>query len=1805
MTYRREVRHDHAALRGAWSTLLLCLALLLGLAPAGRAATLKFEESRHPLAAGNGQLTSTTTPIGVVPSYRNGGTSLFALDSLNSVVDLLSPPTFAVSTAFATGTAPQQLAVGRFANVSSVMAIPNRSANTITLRDTSSNNQTATLSGATYGFHDPVRVAIGFGTIYVLNGPDADGWSVTGIKNNTNGQITGPFVSQTTALDPAKYTRSPQDAPYAFAIGQDRSQASDLVIGDGPDLEIFTSNGLQGGIRTSATISIPNAAADTETVGLAVATSTLEQGDIYQLTRSPNSNDDPGTLTVWEMSSTGLRPYAHAVPGASALALSISPNLSNTDIITASSDSSGATPVESVRLFPWNGAGHLAGTADDYPDAPTLVPLAANPYTQSGTASAPVAVAGGDFDGDGTQELATANRRAGDVSVFHRIGAPTQATLTVSPTRLTANGTSTATLTATFKDAAGRGVYGDPITITASSADGAASTPTVGTVTDAGGGVYTATVTTAQQLGQATLTATDPAVNPALSATATLDQVAGAPATAALTLSPTSIPADGTSTTLASAVVKDAQGNGVAGETVTFDTTGTQGIGTPVDNGNGTYTATITGSKQPGTATITVQVRSLSADATLTQTSLPPDPGPPAPPAPDPADPPTAEISQPGGTLVLAPGSTGPITRFSCTEGARGPGLASCLDSNGDAAPTGRLDTSQPGRRTYRVIATSASGQTGSARLQYVVAAPPTATIASPADGASVLFGARVATSIDCTDGVGGPGIVACEETGNAPGAPGYLDTSTPGGHTYTVTATSSDGLTAQTSRTYTVAYAPLSVVADSDDDVAVAEDAVRFTARVRGGLPPYHYDWSGTDTDPSGRLPSSQASTLSFAFAKTGRRSVRVRVTDSAVPPQIVQDDRTITVEERCVRKLDLGVATVTAACLTPSPASTDARPVYRSSTGIKLNGQRISGSLIDVRPGDVTTPSLITSPDATLAVRGTTVQQGPLSWSVPFKVVAPTLTSSAAEVAITGLSIPPSATRLLGLDLDAGGQWYAGEDADGSPYVRFVANLVIPGFTTTGGESGKKDLAATAQVSVRIDASGSSIKNAYAQVENARLGKELAVENLCLSFVSAGTPASEEQTPDMARRCGVFTTPTGDKILTCGTDVQADRWDGTAEVKLPFEAIKGIHASGGVSNGKFSYFAAAIDLGHAVPLVDPIAYLTQIRGGICLQPAPLTVTGGASVGVLPDPKDPEDELIKVNGDFTYTDGYTNAQNTKVPWNATLKGNVKAYGADVGDGSLSFGGNNIAAMHLHTGQSYAGGLISVSGDVDGQMSFTSGRFNVEGDLHACMASVICAGAEALVSSDGLSACVTIIPAVDLYFFSTPEVRAGFGFRWATQHVSVMAPSCDVGDWRATITRAQLRGLRDGDPSAPIPLYVGPGETLKNIRLVGGDGGPPNVIVRGPNGELLQLAPGAEGTGAFGQNLMVKDRSGGATVIQLVRPAAGTWTIEPADATSPVRSIETAPVLERPVVTGKLTPLAGGRERLSYTYTPQTGVDFTFDEVGVDHKAAQRLTVVKTNCGQKVCTGTLDFTPALGLRGKREVVATTMREGNLVAQQSLASYVAEGTSAGRPGSVRVARLAHGIRACWTAADGAVRYDVAARERIIAHGRLAYGYGVAKVTDKLCATFPALHPGAAVQLTIAAKDAIGGHGPSLTRLVRVKALPKAARVRGLHVTRLTGGRLLVRWAAAGPNTAKFAVVAERAGVRRQLLVSPRCGGTVLATLPRGRTVNVRVAGLGRDGVAGPLTIRRLTLSHLPTGRMGPLATRAVSAGCRLR
>ena len=172
-----------------------------------------------------------------------------------------------------------------------------------------------------------------------------------------------------------------------------------------------------------------------------------------------------------------------------------------------------------------------------------------------------------------------------------------------------------------------------------------------------------------------------------------------------------------------------------------------------------------------------------------------------------PAPTPTISSPAPGTNPTYAVGAA-VTSSFSCADAQYGPGVASCADSNGQAAPDGQLATSTPGQYTYTVTALSSDGESASAQSTYTVAAAPIVSVTTPVSEHSYSLDATVPASFGCSDGVNGPGIAPGGCSGTvADGAAIERDSRL---HSFTVTATSRDGQSTSRTVTYSVTATPV-----------------------------------------------------------------------------------------------------------------------------------------------------------------------------------------------------------------------------------------------------------------------------------------------------------------------------------------------------------------------------------------------------------------------------------------------------------------------------------------------------------------------------------------------------------------------------------------------------------------------------------------------------------------------------------------------------------------------------------------------------------------------------------------------------------------------------------------------------------------------------------------------------------------------------------------------------------------------------------------------------------------------------------
>ena len=209
---------------------------------------------------------------------------------------------------------------------------------------------------------------------------------------------------------------------------------------------------------------------------------------------------------------------------------------------------------------------------------------------------------------------------ADDATVVFTTAPATRLEFDQQPTTEAAGATITPFITVRAEDAAGNldTNFTGPVTLAIASgpSDGILSGTTTRAAT---GGIATFDNLSIQRAGSYTLRATSGTLTQATSVSFQITPGPPSEATSEISASPTSIPADGSSTSTVTVLLRDAFGNAltVGGANVAVMTTlGT--LGPVTDNGNGTYSATLTSSTTPGTATITGTVNAATISDTAT-----------------------------------------------------------------------------------------------------------------------------------------------------------------------------------------------------------------------------------------------------------------------------------------------------------------------------------------------------------------------------------------------------------------------------------------------------------------------------------------------------------------------------------------------------------------------------------------------------------------------------------------------------------------------------------------------------------------------------------------------------------------------------------------------------------------------------------------------------------------------------------------------------------------------------------------------------------------------------------------------------------------------------------------------------------------------------------------------------------------------------------------------------------------------------------------------------------------------------------
>ena len=968
-------------------------------------------------------------------------------------------------------------------------------------------------------------------------------------------------------------------------------------------------------------------------------------------------------------------------------------------------------------------------------------------------------------------------------------------------------------------------------------------------------------------------------------------------------------------------------------------------------------------------------------------------------------------VLSPSFTVTANP-VTGSSVSFnaSATTGGRAPLTYAWDFGSGSFTGSGQTTThtfTTPGSYTVRLQVTDALGRTATTSQTVQVDAPlaPSFSV-TPASGA--LTGSSVSFNATGTTGGRGPLTYAWDFGSGSFTGSGQTTThtfTTPGSYTVRLQVTDAVGRTATTSQTVQV-DAPLSPSFTVSSSPQAATPVSFSAAGTTGGRAPLTYAWDfGTGTFTG----SGQTTTNTFATA--GSYTVRLQVTDAL--GRTATTSQTVTVAVQCLKTVTVGLAQeTTSGCITPNSDGTFTTTNAVSLNGIPFPAPAAGHPIVLTSPTTAHPGGQFSDNSVSLVLDGFTVYTGSVSWNLP-------AATGSNPGTVATLSVP-SGAKVKGLPVIGTVSLAFGKDSSGTYYSAFPLHVQLPAAFKTGPSGAAPTV--TGDASLRVDSAGVHYDGLKVQVANAWVG-DLQVKNVCFSYVPGG--ASGAVSP-----CSIPTLG-GQPFIQCGSNPNANRWDGNAVITLPTPSKATVALFGGVSNGSLANLGGFADnLGTSVPIAEGV-FLTRVGFGLCLTPPPLQLKGVVGVSALPQGGS---SAVTVNGSFDFTD--TN------PWSLNLSGEVTSEGIDLGGGSLTMYPTGLALFDVHSNFSLAR-IVTVSGDVNGWLWPAIRQFSLAGSAHACISS-LCASASAVLSTVGVAGCLnlgsftyyTLARNSNWHWYApwrvhwvshTVHIEAGFGYRWHASSPSLFGGSCDLSDYSATLA---------ADIAAGRGFTVPAGTGAIAVRI-GGKGSVPVVSLKAPNGTVIN--PPASGTSQRLANAgaYIENPDDNSTSVLLIKPAAGRWTITPATSSSPITTIQTAVSQPPAVALGAVQPVGGGRYGLHYAYALPAGETMQLfvrgphnGEQSLGRASGRPCTHNQSAPGRsgRLCQN-VTFTPLAGPAGVRTVVGLLSRHGMPGSTVTIATFKLSKPVVPKGPKVKLAIKRGGLAITWSRVRGATSYAI--------------------------------------------------------------------------------------------------------------------------------------------------------------------------------
>jgi adhesin/invasin len=662
----------------------------------------------------------------------------------------------------------------------------------------------------------------------------------------------------------------------------------------------------------------------------------------------------------------------------------------------------------------------------------------------------------------------------------------------------------TDTLTLQAEDANGNDLVTGGLNVTFVLGTGA-GTGTFSSVTDNGNGTYTASFT-GVLVGVNTITAT---LN-GQALTSPSPSITVIPGTASLANSVVQLSAgsvDVGTTTTVTLQAEDAAGNNETsgGLTVTFalgSSSGGQGdFSSVTDNGDGTYTATFTGTI-PGDNTITATINGAGVTSSSQFNSITINPSPTI----TTSALPNWTVNQPYSQTIALAGGTAPET-FAVSAGTLPPGLS--LDSS-TGAITGTPTTTSSDPFDFTVTATDAVGETASQAYSITInpelsifTTLPDDIVDSPYNQTITVSGGTqpfTTFSVTAFDG-GTTGLTSSAVSTNA--AAGTFTISgtpiAPGTVSFTVTVTDSAGATLTQNETFTVEdVAPTASV--SGPSAGVLYQPLTFSLGASDSVPSdqagnftYSIDWGdGTSTAPDVQTVVGTASTTAtHVYTSAGTYTVTLAATDQfGTASTAATMQTTISATPQMQNGVLAIPGTASAATITLTPVLPTGASAYSMMVTLTVGTTTTNLGTYAVPSGDIEVYGGPGTNAVTLA--GTTSQDA-------FTLGSGVVTEIAAEstLAATSFTVGLSAVTALSLEGSASGDSLTGPNQ---------ANT----WTITGRNSGTLD--GTTSFSGMADLTGGSAGDIFTFDTGGSITGNLSgsATTTTVDFSQAGSPVT-----------------------------------------------------------------------------------------------------------------------------------------------------------------------------------------------------------------------------------------------------------------------------------------------------------------------------------------------------------------------------------------------------------------------------------------------------------------------------------------------------------------------------------------------------------------------------------------------------------------------------------------------------------------------------------------------------------------------